>query len=439
MRHVIIGGNAAGMSVAAKLKRSAPQDDAVVVYEKSRIVSFGSCGLPYYVGGYFSDHTKMFSRLPQDFIDSGIDLKLQHEVVSVDTEKKELTVLYGVGESFTDSYDTLVLATGASAIVPPLEGVGLDNIFSLRTLHDGDGIKDAIVHTGPNAVVVGGGFIGLEIVEALKKQGKQVRLIELENRLLKPAVGREISDLIIKELHDNEVSISLEERVVRFEGERAVTTVVTDKGSYPADLVVLSIGIRPETKLLKDSGIEILGNGAIVVDGSGRSSIGDVYAVGDCAAVRQMGTEKAIYSPLATSANKLGRVVGEILGGGSRSYPGSLNSACVKVFDLEIARTGDTTSEQDFVGSVVVKDKNQTDYYPGQQDILVKLVFDKHSRRIMGAEIAGKNGAALRIDTLAMAIQLNGTVEDLALADLCYAPPFARTWDVLNIAGNVAL
>jgi len=189
MRHVIIGGNAAGMSVAAKLKRSAP-DDTVVVYEKSKIVSFGSCGLPYYVGGYFNDHTRMFSRSPEAFIKGGIDLRLDHEVVGLDTDRKELTVLDAKKDTFIDSYDTLVVATGATAIIPPLEGIELSNTFTLRTLQDGDAIRRAIDATGPHAVVVGGGFIGLEIVEALKKQGKEVRLVELEDRLLKPAVER---------------------------------------------------------------------------------------------------------------------------------------------------------------------------------------------------------------------------------------------------------
>ena len=437
MRHVIIGGNAAGMSVAAKLKRSAP-DDTVVVYEKSKIVSFGSCGLPYYVGGYFNDHTRMFSRSPEAFIKGGIDLRLDHEVVGVDTERKELTVLDAKKDTFIDSYDTLVVATGATAIIPPLEGIELSNTFTLRTLQDGDAIRRAIDATGPHAVVVGGGFIGLEIVEALKKQGKEVRLVELEDRLLKPAVGKEVSDLILQELLEQEVQVSLGERVIRFEGNHVVKTVVTDKGSYPADMVVLSIGIRPQTGFLKDAGIGMLRNGAIIVDETGKSSIEDVYAVGDCAAVRQMNSEKVLYSPLATSANKLGRVVGEILGGGARSYPGSLNSACVKVFELEVARTGTTDVDSDSTDAVVIKDKNQTSYYPGQEDILLKLVFDKGSKRILGAEIAGKNGAALRIDAIAMAIQLRGTVEDLAMADFCYAPPFARTWDVMNIAGNVA-
>lgn len=437
MRHIIIGGNAAGMSVAAKLKRT-KKNDTVVVYEKGEIVSFGSCGLPYYIGGYFTDHTKMFSRSPESFIKAGIDLKLHHEVTAVDTYKKELTCLNSNNEIINDAYDNLVIASGASAVLPPIEGIELGNTFSLRTLEDSIAIKNSLEHTGPRAVVVGGGFIGLEIVEALKKQGKEVRIIELEDRLLKPAVSEDFSDLICNELADHNVEVLLGEKVVSLKGEKVVKTVVTDKDSYPADIVIFSIGVRPNTSFLKETGIAMMKNGAIIVDGNGKSSIDSIYAVGDCAAVPQMHREKAVYSPLATSANKLGRVLGVTLGGKPRSYPGSLNSACVKVFDLEIARTGITDSTGEDLESVSIKDKNQTDYYPGQEDILLRVVFDKKEKKIMGAEIAGKNGAALRIDAIAIAIQLKGTVEDLSLADFCYAPPFARTWDVMNIAGNVA-
>lgn len=438
MRHVIIGGNAAGMSVAAKLKRIAPKE-SVVVYEKGKIVSFGTCGLPYYVGGFFTDYTRMFSRSPESFLEAGIDLKLDCEVLTINTQQKKISVRDAEGNTFTDTYDNLVVATGASAVVPLLEGIELENIFTLRTLDDGNAIMEAIKNTGPHAVVVGGGFIGLEIAEGLKKQEKEVHLIEIEKHLLKAAVCEEISHLILEECEAHTIKVSLGERVVRFIGEKKVEAVVTNKGSYPADLIVLSVGIRPATKFLQGSGIEMLGNGAIVVDGNGRSSIEGIYAVGDCAAVRQMHSGKPIYSPLATSANKLGRVVGEVLGGKSRSFPGTLNSACVKVFDLEVARTGITNSEDDDLRSVTIKDKNQTNYYPGQEDILLKLTFNKNSKQIIGAETAGKNGAVLRINTLAMAIQLKGTVEDLAFADFCYAPPFSRTWDIMNIAGNVAL
>ena len=435
MRCVVIGGNAAGMSVAAKVMRSL-KDVELTVYEQSGIVSFGSCGLPYYIGNYFSDHTMMFSRSPESFRKAGIDLKLHHRVTYVDVVNQKLTVRDADGNEFEDTYDTLVVTTGATAIRPPIEGIEKQQIYTLRDLSDGQAIKDALSQTGPHAVVVGGGFIGLEVAEALRKQGKEVRIIELEDRLLKAALGSEIADLINTELEAHGVAVSLSERVVAFSGEQRVSEVVTDTGRYPADLVVLSLGIRPNTQFLSDTGIKMLPNGAIIVDQYGRTSIEHIYAAGDCAAVPHMLTGKPTYAPLATTANKLGRVIGEYLGGDDRGYPGTLSSACVKVFDLEIGRAGITTDDEHVV-SVVITDKNQTGYYPGQQDIMLKVVFDKKTRYVMGAEIAGKNGAALRLDALAIAIQKQVTIEELSLADFCYAPPFSRTWDVMNIAGSV--
>ncbi len=437
MHTIVIGANAAGMSAAAKIIREG-ENHTVTVYEKDEIISFGACGLPYFIGDFFTDHTRMFSRSKEAFLASGINLLTHHQVTNIDAIKKEVTVVDSLNNTITDRYDNLIITTGASPIIPPLDGINKENIFSLRTLDDGIGIKEAIKHTGEKAVVVGAGFIGLEVVEALHKAGKKVTLIELEKRALKAAVGEEVSSLIHKEMIDHGISLAFGEKVISFEGEKKVTKVVTDKNEYPADIVILSIGVRPNTSFVVDSGIKMLPNGAIVVDNVGRTSISNIYAAGDCAAVREMRTKKPLYSPLATSANKLGRVIGEHIVGEQRSYPGSLSSASVKIFDLEVGRTG-VDDSTDKTASVVIKDKNQTNYYPGQQDILLKLVYEKATRKIVGAEIAGKNGAVLRINTISMAIQLGGTIEDLSLADFCYAPPFARTWDVLNIAGNVAM
>ncbi len=437
MHTIVIGANAAGLSAAAKIIR-AKNNHSVTVYEKDEIISFGSCGLPYYIGEFFSDHTRMFSRSKEEFAASGIHIKMHHTVTKVDVVKKELTIIDSENGILHDQYDNLIIATGAYPIVPPLNGIKKKNIFTLRTLGDGNAIKEALNNSREHAVVVGAGFIGLELVEALKRAGKNVTLIELEERALKAAVSEDISHLIHKELKDNGVSIAFNERVTAFEGKQVVEKVITDKGEYPADIVILSIGVRPNTSFLQDSGIKMLPNGAIVVDTFGRSSLPNIYAGGDCASVQDMVTKQPIYSPLATTANKLGRIIGEHIVGRKRDYPGSLTSACVKVFDLEVGRTG---AKDTVIGtaSAVVKDKNQTNYYPGQEDILLKIIYETLTHKIVGAEIAGKNGAVLRLNTLAMAIQLNGTIEDLSLGDFCYAPPFGRTWDVLNIVGNVAM
>ncbi len=436
MHHVVIGGNAAGMSAAAKIRRTAP-NDTLTVLEKSSIVSFGGCGLPYYVGNFFSDKKKMFHRSPEKFLEDGVDLRLNHTVTLVDPVKHEITGIDERGELFALVYDNLIVTSGAVSIVPPIEGVNLEHIHTLRVMGDGDAIKEAIGNTGEHAVVVGGGFIGLEIAEALHEAGKKVRIIELLDRVLQTAVVPEISELAHQEILSHGVELSLSEKVERFTGKGKVEQVVTSKGTYPADLVILSVGIRPQTQFLASSGIEMLQNGAIVVDETGKSSIDHIYAAGDCAAVTVMNGEGHIYSPLATSANKLGRIIGDVIGGSDKVFPGTLGTACVKVFDLEIARTGESREEGN-ITSVFVQDKNQTPYYPGQEDISIKLFFDRETGEIRGAQTVGKKGAALRIDPIAMAIQMNATVEDLAMADFCYAPPFAKTWDALNVAGNVA-
>jgi NADPH-dependent 2,4-dienoyl-CoA reductase/sulfur reductase-like enzyme len=437
MHTIIIGANAAGLSAAAKIIR-AKDNHTVTVYDKDEIISFGSCGLPYFIGDYFNDHTRMFSRSKEEFISSGINIKTHHTVTKIDATKQEITLLDSQNNLMKDTYDSLVIATGATPIIPPLSGIEKDNIFVLRTLSDGIAIKKALKICGEHAVVVGAGFIGLEIVEALERVGKKVTLIELEERALKAAVSEEISHLIHEEMKNHGIKTSFNERVIAFEGKQAVEKVITDKGEYPSDIVILSIGVRPQTSFLQDSGIKMLSNGAIIVDSVGRTSLPNIYAGGDCAAVQDMRTQLPIYSPLATTANKLGRIIGEHIVGIQRRYPGSLSSACVKVFDVEVGRTG-ASEHTSGTKTVVIKDKNQTNYYPGQKDILLRIVYEEDTHKIVGAEVAGKNGAVLRLDTLAMAIQLEGTIEDLSLSDFCYAPPFARTWDVLNIAGNVAM
>ena len=441
MHIIVIGGNAAGMSAAAKAHRSL-KDSKITVYEQGEIVAFGSCGLPYYVADYFDDSPRMIARTPEAFIESGINLKLRHRVVALDAIKKVVTVENNQGETFVDHYDKLVITSGASPVVPPFPGKDLDNIFSLRELDDGDAIKTAIKHTGENAVIVGGGFIGLELAEALEKQGKNVRIIELEDRVMKAFLDEDFTSVVEDELRDQGIQLCLGEKVLKFTGSGSVENVETDKGTYPADLVVLSIGVRPNTAFVKGSGIELLDNGAIIVDNRGESSIKDIYSAGDCAAVEHMLSKKPVYSPLGTTANKLGRIIGESLSGGSKVYPGTLSSSCVKVFDMEAGRTGYSSREIEQLGletaSVLIKDKNQTDYYPGQEEIFLKISYLSDSREIVSAQCAGKNGAVLRINTLAMAIQNGMCIDDLGMSDFCYSPPFSRTWDVMNRAGNVA-
>ena len=443
MNIVIIGAEAAGMSAAAKARRT-DREASIVVLEQSEIVSFGACGLPYFVGGYFDDASYMAERSADQFVQSGIDLRVRHRVEQVDAETKTLRVRnLESNEIYTESYDRLMIATGASAIRPPIANLDLGNVFFLKTLADGFGLKEAtLADSVQDVVVVGAGYIGLEVVEAMKERGKRVRLIELSDRVVKDSFDPEISELITDEIKRQGVELHLEESVLSLQGDATVTGLVTDKGQYKADLVVVCTGVLPNTQFLKDTGINRLSNGALVIDEQARTSLKDIYAAGDCATVYHRVKQKQDFIPLATTANKLGRMLGENLTGAEKTFPGTLGSAAVKVLDIEAGRTGISEADAKAAGmdykTVVINDKSHTNYYPGQSDIRVKLIYERESKRILGGQLVGRRGAVLRVDALAAAVYSGMTTEELGMLDLCYAPPFSRTWDALNVAGNVA-
>ncbi|MFR6017939.1 MAG: CoA-disulfide reductase [Paraclostridium sordellii] len=443
MRVVIIGAVAAGMSAAAKLKRSKPEYD-VVVYEKTDVVSFGACGLPYFVGGFFDDPKNMIARAPEKFRESGIDLNIFNEVISVDTENKKLKVKnVNTGETFMDSYDKLMIATGASSIIPPIKNVKLENVSTLKSLDDGVKVKELMNKDEIKKIaIIGAGFIGLEAVEAAKKLGKEVVVFQLEDRILPQVFDKEITDILESEIRKHEVDLRLEEIVSELVGEIKVEKVVTNKGEYEADLVIIATGVRPNTAFLKDTGMNMLPNGAIIIDEFGRTSIEDIYAAGDCATIQNIVTGQDSYVPLATGANKLGRIVGENLAGANNSFQGSLGSSCIKIMDMEAAATGLTETQASKLGIEVkakfISDFNQTNYYPGRDKMYVKLVYDASTKVILGGQVAGFKDAVQRCNVIAACIFGKLTTNQLGMLDLCYAPPFARTWDILNVAGNVS-
>ncbi|CEK34668.1 MAG: CoA-disulfide reductase [Paraclostridium sordellii] len=443
MRVVIIGAVAAGMSAAAKLKRSKPEYD-VVVYEKTDVVSFGACGLPYFVGGFFDDPKNMIARAPEKFRESGIDLNIFNEVISVDTENKKLKVKnVNTGETFMDSYDKLMIATGASSIIPPIKNVKLENVSTLKSLDDGVKVKELMNKDEIKKIaIIGAGFIGLEAVEAAKKLGKEVVVFQLEDRILPQVFDKEITDILESEIRKHEVDLRLEEIVSELVGETKVEKVVTNKGEYEADLVIIATGVRPNTAFLKDTGMNMLPNGAIIIDEFGRTSIEDIYAAGDCATIQNIVTGQDSYVPLATGANKLGRIVGENLAGANNSFQGSLGSSCIKIMDMEAAATGLTETQASKLGIEVkakfISDFNQTNYYPGRDKMYVKLVYDASTKVILGGQVAGFKDAVQRCNVIAACIFGKLTTNQLGMLDLCYAPPFARTWDILNVAGNVS-
>lgn len=442
MKVVIIGAVAAGMSAAAKLKRIKP-DYEVVVYEKTDIVSFGACGLPYYVGGFFNDPNMMIAREKSKFIESGIDLKTFKEVIDVDTLEKTLTIKDALsGEIFIDNYDKLMIATGASSIMPSLDK-SYDNLTTLKDMNDGIKLKELISkEENKNIVIIGAGFIGIETIEAAKKLNKNIHLIGRSNRILSKVFDKEITDLLEEELRKNNIHLHLNETIQKYIGEENITKVITNKSEIDCDIVVMAIGVKPNTSFLENTNIKMLSNGAIIVDECGRTSVEDIYAAGDCATIKNLVTNEDMYVPLATGANKLGRIVGENLGGINSYYPGSLASSCIKVLDMEAAVTG-LTEERAKALNLDFKTKcitnyNQTHYYPGREKLLIKLIYDAKTKVILGGQIAGYKDAVQRANVLATAITAKMTTEQLGMLDLCYAPPFATTWDALNVAGNVS-
>lgn len=443
MKVIIIGGIAAGMSAAAKFKRLSPKDD-VIVYEKGDIVSFGACGLPYYVGGFFEDSREMIARTPEEFRESGVEIHTNHEVIDVDFSSKKLKVKNLItDEILEESYDKLMIASGARAIIPPIKNIDLENVVTLKSMDDGNKLRELMANDEYKKVaIIGAGFIGLEAVEAAKHRGKEVTVIQLQDRVLQEVFDKDITDLLEEELRESGVELLLSETVVELIGDEKVSKVKTNKREIDADIVILATGVKPNTDFLKSDEIKMLRNGAIVVDSYGRTSVEDVYSAGDCATINNLITGKEAYVPLATGANKLGRIVGENLSGQNNSFQGSMASSCIKVMNMEAARTGLSEKEVKDLGfdykTKFITDMNQTSYYPGRERIYVKLIYDAHTKVIYGGQVAGYKDAVQRCNVIAACIYAKMTTDQLGMLDLCYSPPFARTWDVLNVAGNVS-
>ena len=398
MKIIIVGGVAAGMSAAAKAERLNKEAE-IVVYEKTEIVSWGACGLPYYVGDFYQDPNNMIARPVEKFIEAGMNIKIRHEVIGVDTEKKEITVKnLTTGEIFKDTYDKLMISTGAHAIMPPIKNLTAEGVHTLKDYTDGITLKEEMMkEENQEIIIVGAGYIGIEVVEAAKHLGKKnIRLIQLGDRVLMESFDKEITDVMEAEIRNHEgVHLHLEETVLEvIEKDGKAVGVKTNKGEYKADLIVIATGVRPNTAFLKDTGIEMLPNGALIIDKHGKTSIDSIYSAGDCATVYHLVRKENVFIPLATTANKIGRVVGENLAGVPTEFKGTLGSAAVKVMDLEAGRTGVTEREAANMGinykTVFVKDKNQTNYYPGQEDIYIKLIYNKDTRVLLGAKLQVK-------------------------------------------------
>lgn len=440
MKTVIIGGVAAGMSAASKLKRLDTQSE-IIVFERGRECSFAACGLPYYIAGVTAQEDSLRIRKPAEFAAAGIDLRLLHEVLSVDAEGKRVQVKnHTTGESFWESYDNLVVATGADAILPPWRGSELAGVFTLKTIEDANRIKEYAKDVR-RVTVVGGGYIGLEMVEALHLMGKEITLIEMAPRVL-TSFDPEFSQKVEEYLAGIGVTLRMGEAVTSLEGIGAVREIRTDKGSYPAELVIVAVGVRPNTAFLRDTGVAMLKNGALDVDEYMRTSLPDVWAAGDCATVYHRLLQNSAYLPLATNANKQGRYLAQNLVGDPQPYTTACGTAFIKIGELELGRTGLSEGEAQANDvsalSVLTHSNERAAYYPGGGLLSVKLVFHVKSGVLLGAQLLGRNGSALRTDVLAACITAGMTVKQISELDLGYAPPFATTWDALHIAASAA-
>jgi len=447
-RFVVIGGVAAGMSAAGAVKRGEPATD-VIVLEKGDFISYGACSLPYYISGVLDDYGQLIAVTPEQAKEErGINVWLRHEAMAIYPAKHTVSVLdRSSGVEKTIPYDALMIATGGIPISPPIPGIDLPNVFQVRTLSHGIKIKQYIAkHAPQKAVIVGGGYIGLEMAEACQRLGMEVTILEKFGNVM-GTMGTEITSIIEQELQDQGIQLTKNVDIDSFEAVDGTCKYVMANGEryrFETDLVIIAIGVRPRVDLARGAGIETGETGAIAVDETLRTNIEDIYAGGDCVEVPHLVSGVNAYIPLGTTANKHGRIAGRnIVNPGCCQFSGVVGTAVTKVCNLQVARTGLTLMEARRFGfeavTATITANSRASAYPGVEKITVTLVVDKSTKRVLGAEMAGKDGVAKRIDVIASALQNHMTVEALSQLDLSYAPPFAPVWDPILVAANVAL
>ncbi|ADD07268.1 flavin-dependent pyridine nucleotide oxidoreductase (homolog to coenzyme A disulfide reductase) (plasmid) [Natrialba magadii ATCC 43099] len=439
---VVIGGDAAGMSAASKAKRDDPSRE-VIVFEKGSWVSYAACGMPYYVKGSVDELDDLVAMTPETFREErDIDLRTGHEVVSINRGEQTVTVATG-DEQFEQPYGDLLIGTGAQAIVPPFDGFDRDGVFTLRGMDEADAIERYVDTQEPaTAAIVGGGYVGIEMAEALTEHGIDVTIFEMLPRTLQP-FGEEAARIVEGHLRDQGVDLQLETAVQGFSGGEAVDAVEVegDEDPVPADIVIVGVGVAPNVELAEDAGIELGPTGAIATDEFGRTNDESVYAAGDCAEATNVVTGEPDHVPLALTANRAGRAIGATVAGEPAQIGKTAGTAIVKAFELGAARTGVLDAERareagfDPV-SVTIDAPTRPHYYPGATELTVTLVADRESERVLGASIVGRKGTK-RIDTVATALHASLTVTELQNLDLAYAPPFSPVWDPVLTAAKV--
>ena len=441
MKVIIVGGVAGGATAAARLRRLDEQAE-IVVFERSGYISYANCGLPYYIGGIIEDSENLTLQTPESFYTRfRIRMKVHHEVTAIDSNRKIVSVKnLKTGEKFEESYDKLLLSPGAKPIRPNLPGMDSNKLFTLRTVEDTFRIKGFVVQHKPKvAVIVGGGFIGLEVAENLRELGMDVTIVQRPKQLMNPFDG-DMASFIHGEVRKHGVKLALGYTVEGFEEkDGGIDVLLKNQPTIHADMVVLAIGVTPESSLAKEAGLALGIKGSILVNDRMETSVPDIYAVGDAVQVKHYVTGEDALIALAGPANKQGRIAADNICGGDSRYPGSQGSSVIKVFDMTAAITGinETNARKSGldVDTVILSPMSHAGYYPGGKLMTMKVVFEKETYRLLGAQIVGYDGVDKRIDVLATAIHAGIKATDLKDLDLAYAPPYSSAKDPINMAG----
>ena len=441
MKIVIIGGVAGGATAAARIRRRNEHAE-IIVFEKSGYISYANCGLPYYIGDVITDPEELTLQTPESFFRRfRIHMKIHHEVVSIHPDRKTVSVKnLETGEAFEESYDKLILSPGAKPAQPRLPGVGMDQLFTLRTVEDTFRIKEYITKNHPKSVVLaGGGFIGLELAENLRELGMEVTIVQRPRQLMTP-FDPDMASMIHSEMRKHGIKLVLGYTVEGFmKKDHGVEVLLKDNPSLRADMVILAIGVTPDTVLAKEAGLELGIKGSIVVNDRMETSVPDIYAAGDAVQVKHYVTGEDTLISLAGPANKQGRIIADHICGDDSRYPGSQGSSVIKVFDMTAATTGINETNARRAGlqvdTVILSPMSHAGYYPGGKVMTMKVVFEKATCRLLGAQIIGYEGVDKRIDVLATAIHAGMKATQLKDLDLAYAPPYSSARDPVNMAG----
>ena len=439
MKTIIIGGVAGGATAAARLRRLDEKAE-IIVLERGEYVSFANCGLPYYIGGVIADREKLTLQTPESFkARFNIEVRELNEAVKINPDTKSVTVKnFRTGKIYEETYDNLILSMGAEPIRPDIDGADDSNVFTLRDIPDALKVKRYIDTAKPrSAVVIGGGYIGVEMAENLVKAGLKVDIVELADHLIAPLDFDMAAD-VHRYIKSKGIYLHLNS------GVKAINrnTVLLQNGEITADMIIMSVGVRPETAIAKDCGIELNPRGSIIVNSKMQTGIPNIYAVGDAVEVEDFITNKPAFIPLAGPANKQGRIAADNIAGFESVYTGTQGSAVLKLFDMTIATTG--LNEKSAAAAGIDYDKTYTysashaTYYPGAAQMSLKALWDKKTLKIIGAQIVGFDGVDKRMDVLATAIRFGAKITDLTALELCYAPPFGSAKDPVNMLGFVA-